>query len=56
MEWLNNALVQQIIVAAIPIILPFILGAITWLVIQGIKLLGKKIKESDTKVDDYLLG
>jgi hypothetical protein len=56
MEWLNNALVQQALVWALPIVLPFILGGIVWLLKQGIELLGKKIKESDTKVDDYLLG
>ena len=56
MEWLKSELAQQILMASVPIVLPFILGAIAWLIVQGVKLVGKKIKESDTKVDDYLLG
>lgn len=56
MEWLSNPIVQQVIAGLVPIILPFILGGITWLIVQGIKLLGRKVKESDTKIDDYLLG
>ncbi|NCB27320.1 MAG: hypothetical protein EOM62_17990 [Bacteroidia bacterium] len=56
MEWLNNALVQQALMWAIPVVLPFILGGIVWLLKKGIDLLAAKIKESETKVDDYLLG
>lgn len=56
MEWLNNALTQQAIQWLIPIVLPFILGGIVWLLKKGIDLLGAKVKESETKVDDYLLG
>lgn len=56
MDWLNNALVQQALMWAIPIVLPFILGGIVWLLKKGIDLLGAKVKESETKVDDYLLG
>lgn len=56
MEWLNNALVQQAITWLIPIVLPFILGGIVWLLKKGIDLLAAKVKESDTKIDDYLLG
>lgn len=56
MEWLNNALVQQALIWSIPIVMPFILGGIVWLLKKGIDLLGAKVKESETKVDDYLLG
>ena len=56
MEWFNNALVQQAITWLIPIVLPFILGGIVWLLKKGIDLLGAKVKESETKIDDYLLG
>lgn len=56
MDWLNNALVQQALTWALPIVLPFILGGIVWLLKKGIDLLGAKVKESETKVDDYLLG
>lgn len=52
MEWLNNVIVQQVIAW----ITPFILGGIVWLIKKGIDLLGAKVKESQTKVDDYLLG
>jgi hypothetical protein len=56
MEWINNPIVQGTIVALIPVVLPFLVGGIGWLIIAGISLLTAKIKESDTKVDDYLLG
>lgn len=56
MEWLNNVLVQQALTWALPIVLPFILGAIVWLLKKGIALLAAKVEESQTKVDDYLLG
>ena len=53
---LNNPITQQAIAWAIPLVLPFILGGIVWLLKKGIDLLGAKVKESETKVDDYLLG
>ncbi|OQA55935.1 MAG: hypothetical protein BWY42_01270 [Candidatus Omnitrophica bacterium ADurb.Bin277] len=56
MEWLNNAVVQAVINALIPVALPFLVGGIGWLLIKGIELLGKYVKTSQTKIDDYLLG
>ena len=53
---LSNPLTQQALSWAIPVVMPFILGAIVWLLKKGIDLLGAKVKESTTKVDDYLLG
>ena len=53
---LSNPLTQQAIQWLIPIVMPFILGGIVWLLKKGIDLLGAKVKESETKVDDYLLG
>lgn len=53
---LANPLTQQAIMWLVPIVLPFILGGIVWLLKKGIDLLGAKVKESQTKVDDYILG
>lgn len=53
---LNNPLTQQALMWMIPIVLPFILGGVVWLLKKGIDLLGAKVKESETKVDDYVLG
>ncbi len=53
---LNNPLAQQALMWAIPIVLPFILGGIVWILKKGIDLLGAKVKESQTKMDDYILG
>lgn len=55
-EMLSNPITQQAIAWAIPLVLPFIVAAIGWLLIFAIKLVTTKVKESQTKMDDYILG
>lgn len=53
---LANPITQQILMEVVKWGLPILLAGITWLIVAGVKLLIKKIKESNTKMDDYLLG
>lgn len=48
--------VEQAITYVMPVAVSAIVAGLGWLGKQAFTLLGKKIKESDTKVDDYLSG
>jgi len=54
MEWLNNALVQQAITWAIPVLLPVLATAVGWLAIQLGKLIVAVVKKSETQLDDKI--
>lgn len=55
-----NEILKQVIEQSIPYVVPtlvtVITGALAWLGKNLFTLVSKKIKESDTKLDDYLAG
>lgn len=54
MDWPNNALVQQAIAWAIPVLIPVIAGALGWLAVQIGKLVVAAVKKSETQLDDKI--
>lgn len=48
--------IEQAITYVMPVAVSAVVAGLGWLGKQAFTLLGKKIKESDTKVDDYLAG
>lgn len=54
MEWLNNAVTQQVIAAAVPVLMPVLVAVITWVVALFGKWVVKMIQQSESKLDDRL--
>lgn len=54
MEWLNNALVQQVIAWAIPVVTPFLVAVVLWFFTQIGKMIVTAVKKSETQLDDKI--